>query len=109
MSITSLRAVFNGYVYTLEGVDGEFIGTSLQDILRVHDPNRFGYCVYAGPESFTHLHRAVAHAKAGRMIDAVKAFRQVYSPTLGLKEAKQLTEAIMSQYPEIEQPSTEKE
>ena len=109
MSIKSLRSVCNGFIYTLEGVDGEFIGTSLIDILRVHNPDRLNYCSYAGPESFTHLHRAVAYAKADRKIDAIKAFRQVYNPAFGLKEAKELTEAIMSLHMDTIQPSTEKE
>lgn len=51
--------------------------------------------VYAADKNANHLSQVKRLAERGYKIDAIKELRSIYSPKLGLKEAKELVESMV--------------
>jgi ribosomal protein L7/L12 len=90
----TIRSAENGYIVCRDGK--EFIAADLLAAARLVGeivPN--SYCTYQYHANKGDLVRVRSYFEEGKKIEAIKALRNAFNPTLGLREAKDIVETLM--------------
>ena len=99
MTLFNIRAVKNGYLVQKDEWEGEYIAATLKEAAVIageifEDRNTIHY----SSNHENQMPEIIDLAKRGQKISAIKLLRSQYNHVLGLKEAKDLVEAIASGY-----------
>jgi ribosomal protein L7/L12 len=89
-----LKQAINGFIYTNDHGDVYIYSTLTELAAAVEGRSPGNYTAYAPGKSIVNLREVRGLALNREKISAIKELRNTFTPTLGLKEAKEVVEVL---------------